>query len=480
MSVRASGFLHSVLLLIFVSGQVSAGDLVADTHVNKFKNSSVPAIAVPGAIEHNIIRDALSQQKTLNNLGYFLDQSYDFSQQPAPAQTLPELQDSSAMQASAAQHVQACQFKHIDAPYGQNLFAGTGTSWTLEQAVNSWADEVRYYDFDTGSCAAGEMCGHYTQLVWENSRNVGCVIQQCDRMLDNGGSVMFGGRSGVMIFCHYDPPGNVRSQAPYRKATDVPVSRLAFSMKVMLQGAYDPANGMMRGSLSDDLLVTNEPYSALGHTVSGARVLNHSLGNNTGADALVDWVLVELRRSENPAQVVDSMAAVVQRDGDLVRPDTGSTALIFEGQPAGDYYLSVRHRNHLGVMTRQSLALSNSPVTVDFSSPATSVWGQHARFEVSGKALLWAGDVNYDGRVISVGVGNDSGSMLRVVLLDEENSSLSANYIVREYDAADVNLDGKVIYAGVGNDVNYITSNVLLHPANTSSNANFIVIQQLP
>lgn len=466
-NLRAVDFLYGLCFLNCATGQVWA-------------EATAPAVPVSAAVEHNVIRDAVSQQQTLNNLGYFLSDSYDFSQQPAPEQALPPLQDSPVVQASAAQHAQACVFAHINNQYGQNLFAGTGTSWTVEQAVNSWAYEARHYDFDTDSCVAGEQCGHYTQLVWENTRNVGCVIQQCDQITDGSGNAIFNGRSGMMIFCHYDPPGNFYSQLPYRKATDVPGTDLAFSMKVMLQGAYESASGMMRLSPPDRVLAADEPYSALGHTVSGVRLLNSSLMSNTGGDAIVDWVLVELRSADNPAQVIDSIAAVVQRDGDLMRPDNGSTALLFENQPAGNYYLAVRHRNHLGVMTNQPSAMSAAPVVVDFSALSTPVWGQHARLNVPGAALLWAGDVNHDGRIIAEGVANDTGLVLETVLLGEGNAGYAANYIVQDYAIADVNLDGRVIYAGGGNDTNYVRANVLLHPDNTSNIANFIVMQQLP
>ncbi|CAA6809077.1 MAG: Unknown protein [uncultured Thiotrichaceae bacterium] len=473
-------FLCGLIFLTCVTEQACAEVVTSDNNTRDFRNASAPAVAISAAAEHNVIRDAVSQQKTLTNLGYFLTESYDFSQQPAPAQALPALQDSQAMQASAAQHAQACVFNHVNSPYGQNLFAGTGTRWTVEQAVNSWADEARHYDFDTDSCVVGEQCGHYTQLVWENTRTVGCVVQQCNQMTDSSGSAIFNGRSGMMIFCHYDPPGNFRSQMAYRKATDVVGEDLAFNLKVMLQGAYEPASGMMRQSPANRALAAGEPYSALGYAVSGVSLLNSNLMNNTGSDAPVDWILVELRSAADPAEVVDSIAAMVQRDGDVMRPDTGSTTLVFENQPIGNYYLAVRHRNHLGVMTRQPVTLSASPVVVDFSGLSTPVWGRHARFDVAGTAVLWAGDVNHDGRIISAGVANDAGLILETVLLGEGNSAYAANYIVQEYSAADVSLDGKVIQAGVGNDTNYIRANVLLHPENTLGIANFIITQQLP
>lgn len=466
------------VLCVFLLGMASwIGMVAAQAAEGNVRNAAADTLA--GAAAHNIIRDALSAQTTLNNLGYGLNESYDFSRQPAPAQALPALQDSQVLQDSAARHAQACSFQHINNQYGQNLFAGTGTGWTLEHAVNSWANEVRHYDYQTGSCAAGEQCGHYTQIVWANSRHVGCVLQQCATMTDQSGNSLFDGRSGVMIFCHYDPPGNVVAQKPYPEAVETPLADLAVKVKVLLQGAYQPAEKRMRAALVAALPLS-EPYTQLGHTVSGDRQLNASLLPMNGADAVVDWVLLELRKADQPEQLLAGRAVLIQSDGDLIDPQTGSELLVFPGWAAADYHLAVRHRNHLGVMTRQPVALSDHTVTVDFSAPVTPVWGENARFETAGRSLLWGGDVNHDGRVIAAGVSNDLGNIFQTVLMAAGNDHFSANYIAQGYQGSDVNLDGRIIAAGDGNDYNLVSANVFLHPGNATINHNFIIQQQLP
>ncbi len=440
-------------------------------------HNTMAAKPVSGAAEHNIIRKALSEQQTLNNLGFALNKSYDFSQQPQPAQPLADFQDNTTLQNSAAQHIQSCTFQHVSNQYGQNLFAGTGTSWTIEHAVNSWANEARHYDYQSGSCTAGEQCGHYTQIVWANTSAVGCVLQACAEMTDQSGNLLFGGRSGMMIFCHYNPPGNVVLQKPYPKAAETPPTNLRVSVKALLQGAYRAANHLMTATLS---LPVQEPYSALGHTLSGVQQLDSSLLQNSGPNAVVDWLLLELRDGNNPAQIMASRALLVQRDGDLIDPQTGSELLMFADQPAGDYHLAVRHRNHLGVMTRLPLSLSADVTAVDFSAATTPVWGKNARIALDGKQLLRGGDANHDGQIIAAGVGNDVTVLLQAVLSEPANENYAANYIVQGYHHEDLNLDNQVIGMGINNDINLLYSNVLLHPANTTLSRNLIIQQQLP
>ncbi len=69
------------------------------------------------------------------------------------------------------------------------------------------------------------------------------------------------------------------------------------------------------------------------------------------AAQVVDWVLVELRDSTNPATVVASRAAFVLSNGNIV--DTGYLQpVVFPDVRSCHYKVSVRHRNHLGVIRR--------------------------------------------------------------------------------------------------------------------------------
>jgi len=47
---------------------------------------------------------------------------------------------------------------------GQNLYAISGTSLDISVGIQDWHNEKQYYVFDTPKCAAGQQCGHYTQV----------------------------------------------------------------------------------------------------------------------------------------------------------------------------------------------------------------------------------------------------------------------------------------------------------------------------
>lgn len=80
---------------------------------------------------------------------------------------------------------------HSHGPYGENLALGYNTS----AAIQAWYDEVELYDYNDPGFS--ESTGHFTQLVWNNTRSVGCAVKDC------------GSYFGQYLVCEYDPPGNV-------------------------------------------------------------------------------------------------------------------------------------------------------------------------------------------------------------------------------------------------------------------------------
>ncbi|XP_057824770.1 pathogenesis-related protein 1C [Cryptomeria japonica] len=102
----------------------------------------------------------------------------------------------------ANQRMADCALQHSGGQYGENIFWGQGAEFSPADAVNSWVSEKQYYDYNSNSCAQGEECGHYTQVVWRNSQKLGCARVKC-----NDGA--------IFITCNYDPPGNVVGQKPY-------------------------------------------------------------------------------------------------------------------------------------------------------------------------------------------------------------------------------------------------------------------------
>ncbi|KAL2815624.1 CAP domain-containing protein [Aspergillus cavernicola] len=69
----------------------------------------------------------------------------------------------------------ACVWEHSHGPYGENLAYGY---LNATSAVQAWGDEVALYDFNKPT-GFTEETGHFTQLVWKGTREVGCAAVDC-------------------------------------------------------------------------------------------------------------------------------------------------------------------------------------------------------------------------------------------------------------------------------------------------------------
>ncbi len=94
------------------------------------------------------------------------------------------------------------RLEHSQSQYGENLFVSFDTA-SYSDAVNSWYEEKTFYDYASNSCTGGQTCGHYTQLIWQESTEVGCAKATTIS------------QSATVIVCQYNPPGNYEGENPY-------------------------------------------------------------------------------------------------------------------------------------------------------------------------------------------------------------------------------------------------------------------------
>lgn len=220
--------------------------------------------------------------------------------------------------------------------------------------------------------------------------------------------------------------------------------------KVFLQGAYNGTN-MNDNLRSGNLIPLSDPYPSLGyvHVGGSGAVTTSSVLSTTGNNAIVDWVVIEIRNPTTPTQRIYTTSALVQRDGDIVSTDGVSPLTL--PISSGQYHIAVRHRNHLGAMTSTPINITNGTI-LDFSTINT--WGSEGMVTIGGVKALWAGDVNFDGILKYTGSGNDRDLILSRI------GGITPTNVTNGYFPEDLNLSGVTKYTGQDNDRDIILLNI--------------------
>ncbi|WP_315724217.1 CAP domain-containing protein [Sphingosinicella rhizophila] len=90
-------------------------------------------------------------------------------------------------------------------PQGENLWLGTKGHFTAEDMVGMWIEEKAHFvpgAFpDNSRTGDYEDVGHYTQLMWRDTRRVGCAVSR--------------GNDYDVLVCRYRQAGNVLGEQPF-------------------------------------------------------------------------------------------------------------------------------------------------------------------------------------------------------------------------------------------------------------------------
>jgi hypothetical protein len=247
------------------------------------------------------------------------------------------------------------------------------------------------------------------------------------------------------------------------------VNSASLNLKIFLSGAY--SGGVMNDGLrTNNVIPTTQPYSsAMSSTFDrvgvydGSASVNETVPNTgvfdvTGTNNdIVDWVYISLQDGTTPSTKLQTRAALVQRDGDIVEYDPVSATYVPVRMPIdanANYHLIVAHRNHLPIRTPVSQLLQdNVSFTYDFTTAQAQAFQDGAittnaamRSLGGGVFGMWAGNVNSNNNVRFTGLNNDPGVILAAL------GSNQGLVLTGQYNRADVNMDGTVRFTGLNND----------------------------
>ncbi|XP_010216019.1 PREDICTED: serotriflin-like [Tinamus guttatus] len=108
-----------------------------------------------------------------------------------------------------------CTFQHspprmrkTNVSCGENLFMSS-VPFPWPDVIQAWYDEKKDFKYGIGKTSLDAVVGHYTQVVWYRSNEVGCAYAYCPKIL------------GYIYVCQYCPAGNhINSlNTPYKEGT---------------------------------------------------------------------------------------------------------------------------------------------------------------------------------------------------------------------------------------------------------------------
>ena len=204
------------------------------------------------------------------------------------------------------------------------------------------------------------------------------------------------------------------------------IAQASTNVKVYLQGSY--SGGTMTTSLnSSGMIPFHHPYN---DTLGIWNYTGSERAYNIPAD-IVDWVLVELRTGTEATTMVGRRAAFLKSDGSIVDLD-GLSQVKFKGIVPGNYYIVIRHRNHLPIMSANTVSLdSTNSLLYDFSDAQTQAYGNEPMVDLGGGVFgMYSGDINISG-----------------IITAADKSLVNSTNLSTGYYNADTNLSGIVTAA---------------------------------
>jgi uncharacterized protein YkwD len=184
-------FAAALLVALFSTGFSSVRSAAASPRANLTDAVMDEALAA-----HNAVRQSVAQAES-QRLGGTVSIP-DLTWDPALASLAQDWANQVVGQ-NPVSHRPADQRPGI----GENTYTaysiGAPVNQSVAAAMQFWAGEQQYYNYDTNSCTEGQQCGHYTQVVWSTTTQVGC-----GRAVSS-----VNGAEYVVWVCNYAPAGNL-------------------------------------------------------------------------------------------------------------------------------------------------------------------------------------------------------------------------------------------------------------------------------
>jgi len=249
-------------------------------------------------------------------------------------------------------------------------------------------------------------CNDFQTFVYDESGNLICTA---------------GGFTGGDCWPDYQGIDDPQNTISVIWDCDANIIEIPLKLKVLLEGAYN-GNGTMTTALNDaGVLPISNPYCG------GIYYCDIGASNTNMPANVVDWIMIEARETLDSDEVI-GQAGLLLSDGTIVAADgTSDITLALDGNKA--YHIWIRHRNHLDIVTANTITPQTSALPIDFSTSSTTAYGTNQLKTTSdGYVVMFAGDFIGDG----------------VIQVSDFDAWKTDPAQVNVYDQLDANLDGVV------------------------------------
>jgi len=328
-----------------------------------------------------------------------------------------------------------------------NLFPVKGTNWNFEPYSNTTttltSDKSAY--FKSGFYVSGRCFENTGEPITDVILNGFPHSVQSD---NNGEYNVFvdSGWTGTVV-----PAKNNISFSPSVRNYEntiasidmqdyVEQSAVVLNLKVLLAGAMYENSDTMKTVLNYKNYLPLVPPDTLSGNVTPFVYIKKPTESVTSKffqyhRNIVDWVIIELRQYKNITTSVDTIVAFIRNDGKVISI-TGDTLITLDKNiPADSYFVVIRHRNHLAVMSSSPIYLNSKTELYDFSTDSYQFFGGDASLLQNGKYAMYPGDADFNGII----------NLIDYHIFQSNSILASTGYIY-----SDFNLDGIV----TGSDFN--------------------------
>lgn len=164
------------------------------------------------------------------------------------------------------------------------------------------------------------------------------------------------------------------------------VSYVLSRVKIFLEGVTVTGDSMSTILINNSLLPKNSPYSGSPRSATAF------------PNSIVDWIHLDISSSPGASPVAHH-SFLLRNDGQIVEPDGLTSDLGLANATDGDYYINVRHRNHLLATSSSSVSTqSTAAESYDFTTGHDKYYNTAAALNINdtGTWGMRGGDLNGD------------------------------------------------------------------------------------